>query len=487
MAFDVFLSYSSKDKAAADAACAMLESAGVRTWIAPRDVRPGVEYGAAIVDAIEQCRVLILIFSSSANNSGQILREVERAVSKGIPIVPVRIEGVLPTKSMEYFLGTIHWLEALTPPLENHLRQLVDIVKAILASDGGGLGSTSGDKAAGLAASAGSAAGPQPYPSAPSSHGDGRRARRIALFAFLGIAAVGLLGGAAWLYQAGTSGVSEGPAPQVEALIPETIPFISDLDRGTIRSDYLTAPDHKALAISDRIGFASGQASEEAAKSIALATCEKARRNTPRKCELYAVGTTVVLATGRPPMPPAPWVVRNPAVEQPFVPNQVPLAAGLYKAAMERYAAGRKPKAIAVSQRGYASFYNQGSQDEATRRALEFCGSTSNIACLVAVVDDVFVVAIPTSMKPVGLFHAATEQSIAPDVRSAVASRLANATNGWSAVAVGGSGRPGLMLRAASEREAVDGALADCGRQDRNCRIIAIGPFLVETIAGGGN
>ena len=117
MAFDVFLSYSSKDKAAADAACGMLESAGVRAWIAPRDVRPGVEYGAAIVDAIEQCRVLVLIFSSSANNSGQILREVERAVSKGIPIVPVRIEGVLPTKSMEYFLGTIHWLEALTPPL----------------------------------------------------------------------------------------------------------------------------------------------------------------------------------------------------------------------------------------------------------------------------------------------------------------------------------------------------------------------------------
>ena len=125
MGLDVFISYSHHDKAAADAACAMLESSGVRAWIAPRDVRPGVEYGAEIVEAMERCRVLVLIFSESANHSGQILREVERAVSKGIPIVPVRIEEVLPTKSMEYFLGTIHWLEAMTPPLEQHLRQLV--------------------------------------------------------------------------------------------------------------------------------------------------------------------------------------------------------------------------------------------------------------------------------------------------------------------------------------------------------------------------
>ncbi len=483
MAFDVFISYSSKDKAAADAACAMLEGSGVRAWIAPRDVRPGVEYGAAIVEAIERCRVLVLIFSSSANSSGQILREVERAVSKGIPIVPVRIEGVLPTKSMGYFLGTIHWLEALTPPLENHLRLLVDIVKAILASDGGGVAAAADDKAPASAA----AAVVTELSARPQTSGRGSL-RSGALFASLAVVVLAMLAGGAWLYLARRPpAVSARPTRQVEVLIPETVPFISDFDRATIRSDYLTAPDYKALAISDKIGFATGQASEEAAKSIALATCERTTRNNPRKCDMYAIGTTVVLATGRPPMPPAPWVVSNPTVERPFVPDHAPLAAAHYQAAMKRYAGGRKPKAIAVSQRGYASFYNQGSQDEAIRRVLEFCGSSSNIACLVVAVDDVFVVAVPTLMKPVGLFHAATEQSIAPDVRSSVASRLANATNGWNAVAVGGSGRPGLMLRAASESEAVDGALGDCGRQDRNCRVIAIGPFLVEAIAGGRN
>src|SRR5262249_46745872 len=82
MAVDVFISYSHHDKAVADAACAMLGNSGIRAWIAPRDVRPGVEYGAEIVEAIERCRVLVLIFSESANSSGQILREVERPSAK---------------------------------------------------------------------------------------------------------------------------------------------------------------------------------------------------------------------------------------------------------------------------------------------------------------------------------------------------------------------------------------------------------------------
>jgi adenylate cyclase len=37
-----------------------------------------------------------------------------------------------------------------------------------------------------------------------------------------------------------------------------------------------------------------------------------------------------------------------------------------------------------------------------------------------------------------------------------------------------------LALRAASERDAIDGALLDCSRLDRACRVVAIGPFTVE-------
>ncbi|MFN2387222.1 MAG: toll/interleukin-1 receptor domain-containing protein, partial [Thermoanaerobaculia bacterium] len=133
MGHDVFISYSSKDKPTADAVCATLESGGVRCWIAPRDILPGMDWGEAIVDGIKRCRVMILVFSSNANSSPQIRREVERAVNKGVPIIPFRIEEVMPTRSLEYFISTPHWMDAMTPPLEKHLQKLTEVVLTLLS------------------------------------------------------------------------------------------------------------------------------------------------------------------------------------------------------------------------------------------------------------------------------------------------------------------------------------------------------------------
>ena len=87
MPFDVFISHSQQDKAAADAACSALEAAGIRCWIAPRDVPPGAAWPAAIIDAIDHCRAMVLIFSSGANQSKQVYREVQRAFDKEVPVV----------------------------------------------------------------------------------------------------------------------------------------------------------------------------------------------------------------------------------------------------------------------------------------------------------------------------------------------------------------------------------------------------------------
>ena len=124
MAHDVFISYSSKDKPVADAVCAILESNAIRCWIAPRDVMPGKDWGEAIIEAIRDTRIMVLVFSSNANESPQIKREVERAVSRGSIVIPLRIEDVEPALSLEYFLSSPHWLDAFTPPLEQHLQRL---------------------------------------------------------------------------------------------------------------------------------------------------------------------------------------------------------------------------------------------------------------------------------------------------------------------------------------------------------------------------
>lgn len=136
MAHDVFISYSFHDKHVADAICSALENAGIRCWIAPRDVMPGKEWGEAIVDAIGASKIMVLVFSSASNNSQQVLREVERAVHKNLIIVPFRIENVLPTRSMEYFLYSTHWLDALTPELEKHIDVLIDVLYKLLGNTG---------------------------------------------------------------------------------------------------------------------------------------------------------------------------------------------------------------------------------------------------------------------------------------------------------------------------------------------------------------
>jgi WD40 repeat protein len=132
MTHDVFISYSHHDKYAADAVCAKLEQHGVRCWIAPRDVEPGTEWAGSIIHAISNAKIMVLVFSKSANDSPQIRKEVERAVNKGVIVVPLRIEDVVPTESLEYFMSNVHWLDALTPPLEKHLDHLAGTVKIML-------------------------------------------------------------------------------------------------------------------------------------------------------------------------------------------------------------------------------------------------------------------------------------------------------------------------------------------------------------------
>jgi hypothetical protein len=130
---DIFISYSHEDKPIADAICASLESEDIRCWIAPRDVLPGENYPAAIINAIEQCRIMVLVYSSKSNNSDHVIRELTKAVSTGAIIIPFRIEDVPPSKDMEYLIGIPHWLDALTPPLEQHIVKLVQTIQVFLA------------------------------------------------------------------------------------------------------------------------------------------------------------------------------------------------------------------------------------------------------------------------------------------------------------------------------------------------------------------
>ncbi len=131
---NVFISYSQPDRECAFEMVGRLEARGIRCWIAPRDITPASDWAAEIIDAISSARAMILVLSASSNDSPQVRREVERAVHKQLVILPFRIEDVQPSKSLEFFLSTQHWMDAFPPPREPYYARLCSYLKTPAAA-----------------------------------------------------------------------------------------------------------------------------------------------------------------------------------------------------------------------------------------------------------------------------------------------------------------------------------------------------------------
>jgi adenylate cyclase len=264
----------------------------------------------------------------------------------------------------------------------------------------------------------------------------------------------------------------------------DAVPFIGERLRNYLSNEYSPAGDYKAFALNvgGFTGAALNQPNEEAARNAALDQCQKRAdaAQSPRRCELYAVGNNVVYTHGRPPMPPQPWVRHDTMIERPFVSKDFPMLRDQAKVRVENmYVPAAKSRSVALGPNGqYFMVMGASSVDETTRRSLESCGAIAGTACMIVAVDDNFVVPIPTLLRINGFFHAASNSSIVADARDDVVRKLGDGM-GWNAVAVGTAGRPGLGLKAADEHTAVNAALADCVRHDSDCHVIAIGPFTV--------
>ena len=130
---ETFICYSTKDEIIANAVCHFLEEHNIKCWMAPRDVGAGI-YARSIINAITTCKLMVLIYTNHVNFSEHVRKELERAVAKGKPIIPLRTEEVIPSPEIEYYISEMHWLDAMTPPLEVHLTKLVRVVGDLLDS-----------------------------------------------------------------------------------------------------------------------------------------------------------------------------------------------------------------------------------------------------------------------------------------------------------------------------------------------------------------
>ncbi|WFU72881.1 adenylate/guanylate cyclase domain-containing protein [Bradyrhizobium sp. CB2312] len=277
---------------------------------------------------------------------------------------------------------------------------------------------------------------------------------------------------------------SPSAAPMTGKLAADSVPFINERIRNYLAGDYSAAGDYKAFAlnIGGFTGSVLNQPSEEAARNGAIEQCQKRAdaAQSPRRCELYAVGNDVVYAHGKPPMPPAPYFRHDAMTERTFASKDFPIVREQQKVRLENmFAPAAKSRTVALGPGGqYFMVLGASSPEDAARRSLESCGAIAGVACMIVAVDDNFVVPIPTLFRITGFFHAASSPSIVADTRDDVVRKLGDAM-GWNAVAVGTAGRPGLGLKAADEQTAVNAALAECAKRDSDCHVIAIGPFTV--------
>lgn len=119
----------------ADVACGVLEKNGLRCWMAPRDITPGLRWGECIIRALDECPTMALLLTANSASSKHVAKEVERAIHKGTIVIPLRLEEVTPDSNLEYFLSDTHWMDALTPPLEGHLSRMSETILGILQSN----------------------------------------------------------------------------------------------------------------------------------------------------------------------------------------------------------------------------------------------------------------------------------------------------------------------------------------------------------------
>ena len=131
---DVFISYSSKDQLAANAVCHGLEARSIKCWMAPRDQMAGRPYGEQITEAIQNAKVMVLVFSDHVNASRAVHNEVDLAAGANVTIVPFRITGAVFNSELRFYLGRVHWLDAFPQPVENYIDNLAETVRRNLIS-----------------------------------------------------------------------------------------------------------------------------------------------------------------------------------------------------------------------------------------------------------------------------------------------------------------------------------------------------------------
>lgn len=132
MAYDVFISYSDKDRLIVCGICAYLEQNGIRCFVAYRDIPKGVIWAGAITDAIEGCQLMVIVYSENFNSSKQVDREIQLCSDADKPMLIFRLCDVSYNNVKKFYLLNINHLDAFPNP-EKEFGTLLKSIEALLS------------------------------------------------------------------------------------------------------------------------------------------------------------------------------------------------------------------------------------------------------------------------------------------------------------------------------------------------------------------
>lgn len=135
MAKKIFISYASADQETANKLVAEIERRGIECWLSSRNIRPGQDYQKEIVNALENCGVVLLLFSQHANESVEIPKELALASRFRKTIIPARIEDIVPSGSFAYQITSAQFID-LFRGFESKIEELCAYLAEVLAKQG---------------------------------------------------------------------------------------------------------------------------------------------------------------------------------------------------------------------------------------------------------------------------------------------------------------------------------------------------------------
>lgn len=119
MTHNVFISYSRKDKEAANCLCEILKENGIAYWIDKEGIYSSSNYKELIVDAVDVSQAVIFISSANSNTSINVIREVGYAVNMNKPILPLILDDAPYAKSIRLDISDIDQIDFRNPAMSS--------------------------------------------------------------------------------------------------------------------------------------------------------------------------------------------------------------------------------------------------------------------------------------------------------------------------------------------------------------------------------